>query len=289
MRDFELLFPETLPQACEMLGAYDGQVRLLAGGTSVLQFLKEGLYKPKALVGLHRLPGLDSVHLKSGALHVGAMARPSDVHGAAVVRSAAPILGVALSLVGNVRVRNVATLGGNLCHADPHADAPTALTALDAELVVTDGVQSRRLPAREFWLDYYETALQDGEMLESIVVPARPAGQVGSYRRFTATSEEDWPCVTLAAVGRLERQGQSPVCTDLRMVVGALEARPKLIEDLSSWLPLEAGDADRRGGLVKAVMEQLEPIDDLLGSAWYKREIAGVLAGDALADVFQQG
>ncbi|MBI3092299.1 MAG: xanthine dehydrogenase family protein subunit M [Candidatus Tectomicrobia bacterium] len=289
MRDFELLYPATIAEACQALRRHGEGARLLAGGTSLVQFLKEGMYVPEVLVALQRIPALDAVVAADGGLRIGAMARLTDLERHAALRQAAPLLRAALHLVGNVRVRNVATLGGNLCHADPHADPPTALVALRAEVVLGDGAQSRQLPVAEFLLDYYETALRPGELLQGIIVPRQERGQVSVYRRFTAVSEEDWPCVTLAAVGSVRGRAPNLACAALRLVVGALEPRPRLIAGIDELLPLEAGDAARRETLAETVMAQLAPVDDLLGSAWYKRQIAGVLAREALADLFQQG
>lgn len=285
MRDFELLYPETLAEACQALREHGEAARLLGGGTALVQFLKEGMYAPRVLVALQRIPQLDAVAPADGALRIGAMARISDLERHAALRQAAPLLRAALHLVGNVRVRNVATLGGNLCHADPHADPPTALVALRAEVALGDGAQSRRVPVAEFLLDYYETALRPGELLREIIVPRQNPGQVSVYRRFTAVSEEDWPCVTLAAVGSVEGRAPDLACTALRLVVGALESRPRLIAGLDELLPLAVGDAARREALAETVMAQLEPVDDLLGSAWYKRQIAGVLAREALTEL----
>src|SRR5919202_5010538 len=164
--------------------------------------MKYGFFRPARLVGLKRLAlelgGIGK--LGSGELRVGALATLRDLELSPDVAGSAPVLVAPLQVLANVRVRNAATLGGHLAHADPHQDLPTVLLAMGARVLVAGADGPRTLCLDELILGYYETALVPGELITEVVLPAQPAGVRGSYTKFTATSAEDWPMLGIAVL-----------------------------------------------------------------------------------------
>jgi carbon-monoxide dehydrogenase medium subunit len=183
------------------------------------------------------------------------------------VRAGAPGLAEAAGAVGNVRIRSMGTLGGNLCYADPHCDPPIALLALGAAVVVDGPGGRRRIPLDEYFVGYYETAQAPGELLVEIRVPRPQAGTRAAFLRYTFTSEDDWPCVAVAAVARA-RDGR---LHGLRVAVAGVGDRPLLVD--ASEAPLTRADAAR---VAETAASRCEPVSDLRGSERYKREMARV-------------
>ncbi len=265
MTELALLEPATVDEAVAALQA-EG-CRPIAGGTALVQVLKQGLHDVSTLVSLRRVAGLDRIARDGDELVVGATATLWDVAASPEVRALAPGLAEAVAAVGNVRVRSMGTLGGNLCYGDPHCDPPVALLALGAWAVVAGPGGRRRVPLDEWFLGYYETAQAPGELLVEIRVPRPAAGTRAAFVRYTFTSEEDWPCVAVAAVARVD----GGALHGLRLALAGVADRPLLVAGLDGVAA--AADAAAIGERAAA---QAEPVSDLRGSEWYKREMVRV-------------
>src|SRR4026208_2264380 len=171
MRRFELAEPQTLEEACALLSD-DDDAKALAGGTALLTLIKHGIFVPKTLVNLKKIKGASDISYDAQTgLRVGALAAVYDIEASPLVRQHCPVLAEACHVVANIRIRNMATIGGNLAHGDYQSDPPTMLVALDAgvELVRREG--TRQMKLSEFLLGSYETALEPGELLSALVVP----------------------------------------------------------------------------------------------------------------------
>jgi len=172
MAPFELAQPEDLQEAIALLDAQD--TRALSGGTALMLMMKAGVLRPKRLVSLHKL-GFDSIDTgPAGELRVGGMTTLSTLEKSSLVRKGWPVLTRTLRTLSNVRVRNVATVGGNLAHADPHMDLPPLLCALGARVVLRNKDESRTLAVEQISTGYLETSLRRGELITALEVP--PAG-----------------------------------------------------------------------------------------------------------------
>jgi aerobic carbon-monoxide dehydrogenase medium subunit len=280
MRRFELVEPQTLEEACALLSE-DDDAKALAGGTALLTLIKHGIFIPKTLVNLKKIKAANDISYDAHAgLRVGALTTIYDVEASPIVRQHYPLLSEACHLVANIRIRNMATIGGNLAHGDYQSDPPAALMALDASVELMRRTGTRQMKLSEFLLGSYETALQPGELLSALVVPP-PDSWRGTYIKFTTGSSEERPCAGIAALVRME-QG---ICRDLRLVVGAVSPRPVRMQ--------HAEEFARGKEITEAVLQTIsaeasrvvEPIDDLRGSASYKRQLVGVLVRRALAAV----
>jgi carbon-monoxide dehydrogenase medium subunit len=280
MRRFELAEPQTLEEACSLLND-DGDAKALAGGTALLTLIKYGIFIPKTLVNLTKIHGMSGIDYDAQCgLRIGALTSIYDVESSPLVRQHYPLLAEACHVVANIRIRNMATLGGNLAHGDHQSDPPTALVALDAGVELIRRKRMRQMKLSEFLLGSYETALEPGELLSAVVVPP-PENWRGTYIKFTSGSSEERPCAGIAALVRME-QG---TCRDVRLVVGAVSPRPVRThhaEEFARGKEFTEGVLQMIGAEASRVVD---PMDDLRGSASYKRQLVGVLVRRALAAV----
>ncbi len=221
MRHFELIEPKTLRDACVVLGESE-DARPVAGGTALLTIIKQGLLLPKALVNLKKIrDGSEiSFDVQTG-LRIGALATIDTIENSPLVRRHYPALAEACHVVANIRIRNMATIGGNLAHGDYQSDPPTVLAALDARVEIMSSTGRRELPLADLQRGSYETALLPGELLSAVIVPPLPVGMVGRYVKFTTGSSEERPCAGVAAFAQME----SGICREMRLAVGAVSPR----------------------------------------------------------------
>jgi carbon-monoxide dehydrogenase medium subunit len=274
VRILEYLTPRSLPEALELLEGSDGSDTLVwAGGTALGPLLRRGLVSPKRLVGLDRITELAGVWADDGGLRLGAGASLAELHRLRVVREQAPTLAQVAGLVGNVRVRNVATLGGHLCHADPAQDLPPVLLVLDAEVRLQSARGARTLSLEQFLAGPLQTDRAPDELLTDVFLPASACGRRTGYVRYTPRSPEDYPTVGVAAGLRVDPDG---VCREARVAVGG--AGPKAMRVRAAEEALTGGriTPDRCREAARQVERAVDPWDDARGSASYKRTMARV-------------
>jgi carbon-monoxide dehydrogenase medium subunit len=285
MRRFELLEPTSLGEACALLAEGEDR-RPIAGGTALLVLIKLGLYIPTTLVNLKKVGGASEIsYTPARGLRLGALASIYDVESAAVVREHYPVLAEACHVVANIRIRNLATIGGNLAHGDYQSDPPTVLMALDARAELTSRQGTREVPLADFLLGPYETAVEPGEVVSAVLVPPPPAGLRGTYLKFTTRSSEDRPCAGVVALVR----GPGERCDEARLVVGAVSPTPVRVhraETLARGEPLTAALIE---AMAAEATRAVEPMEDLRGPAAYKRQVVGVLVRRALAACAREG
>lgn len=281
MRDFSYHTPASLAEAHTLLAQYGDAARLMAGGTALTVMLKQSLVQADHLVSLQRIPGLGGISVQNDGLHIGALARQRDVETSAIVKEHAPLLAEAYSHVATVRIRNQATVGGGIAHGDPAQDPPPALLVLEAKLRLVSRGGQRELPIREFYRDYYETALRPGEVLTEVIVPSQPKDARAAYLRFTPRTQDDYPTVAVAALARVE----GGVCREVRVALGA--AAPTAIRATAVEEALVGKRASQEAvrAAAERVLEQIDPLEDFRGSAEYKRDMAVVFTRRALEQV----
>lgn len=270
---FDLKLPATQDEALELLRA-DGAIAL-GGGTATALLLKQHLIDPTRIVALNRVEGLRRIEpLPDGGLALGAtltLAEVSQVTGY-------PSLASAAGNVGNVRVRAVATLGGCVAHGDPCQDVPPVLLTLGAR-VVTD---RRSIPIAEFYTDYMETALQPGEMILRIELPPLAPGSRSSYVKFTPRSLDDYATVGVAC--RLDLDGTG-TCTGVAVAFAGVGQTAILTRGPAQALAGRRPDPGSIAAAAEAAASETEPMDDLRGSAAYKRAMARLWTERSLADL----
>ena len=200
MIPFELAEPTSLAAAIRLLDPDDETVRPIAGGTALMLMMKAGVFRPAKLVSLRKIESqYATITVDANGLTIGAMTTLSDLERSPDVRRYAPLITRTLLTLSNVRVRNVATVGGALAHGDPHMDLPPVLMALGASLIVAGPTGERSLPVEELFSGYYETVLAKNELIAAIHVPAQ-RGKHAAYMKVTTGSVDDWPALGVAVV-----------------------------------------------------------------------------------------
>jgi carbon-monoxide dehydrogenase medium subunit len=269
----------TIEEACTALLEFGDDARVVNGGTAMAILMRQHLVRPAVLVGVGTIPELQEVRqLPDGGLRIGAAAKLRRLERDALVRAKAPLLAEAIEVVATPRIRNMATLGGGLAHADPAQDPPVALCAAGATVIVR-GTTERRIPAADFCVGYYENALEPGEIVVAVELPPPPPRSAGAYLKFLPRSVEDYGVVTAAAFVAFDDAG---ACTGARLAMGAVLDRPVVI-DLSALIGTQVDEADARA-VAESVREQVDPIEDVRGSSSYKRQMAVVFARRALVE-----
>ena len=179
----KFLEPENIPEAVTLLNKHADDSKVIAGGTSVVLMLQQKLIMPSVLISLGRVEGHDYIRLEDDGLHIGALTKLRDIERSDIVKQFCPALAHTCSVVGNVRVRNQATIGGNLSAADYAADPPAMLTALDARVQVQGPAEKREIPLSEFFLGFYTTSLEPNEILTEVIIPALPRSARAAYHK----------------------------------------------------------------------------------------------------------
>jgi len=280
MPNIKLIQPTSLDEALSLLSAPSDDTRIISGGTALVIMLRNRLIAPAALVSLGRLSELRSIRHEPGVgLRIGALATIREAETCPIVREKQPMLAQTFGKVGNVRIRHAATVGGNLSEADYASDPPCVLVALRARVKARSAKGEREIPLTDFFKGFYETALAPDEILTEIIVPDPAPGTRMAYLKYVSRSSEDRPCAGMALV--LENQADGS-CKNLRLVAGAVAETPQEIasaEALASGKPLsDAVIAD----IAEAYSAAIEPLSDLRGSAWYRKQIIRVMARRAM-------
>lgn len=287
MTPFELLEPTTLDEAVASLDAEDPLVRPIAGGTALVLMMKARVFHPQRLVGLHRLGGSLRTMTRDGegTLRIGALVTLTALERSPLVREHAPVLTRALHRLSNVRIRNVATLGGHLAHGDPHLDLPPILLTLGARVRAVSPRGERWIDLADLIVGYYTTTLAGDELIAEVAIPALAPGTRTQYAKFTALTVDDWPAVGVAVAFR--RTGDT--VADVRFAVSAATERPHRLGAAEAAFAGGATDAIARAA--EAAAEEVVTIGDLRGSAAYKREMVRVHVRRALhaADAAAEG
>lgn len=279
--------PTTVAEACELLAADTWGTKAISGGTAVVLMLRQGLIAPDTLVSLAGIPGLGGVEEVEGAeglLRVGAAATLAEVAASSLVRSAAPSLATACSLVGNPRIRNVATLGGNLAEADYASDPPATLASLGARCHVEGRSGSRTVPVSELITGFYETVLDHDELVTHIDVPLPRAPRGAVYLKYRTRSSEDRACVGVAARTDFV-DGQ---VADLDVVVAAVAPTLQRVPQALEPAVGTRLDGDVARQVARGYADAITPMDDARGSAWYRSQAIEVFVRRALERVVEQ-
>lgn len=277
IRSFDLLQPQSLPEAVELLQRYGDDARAIGGGTTLVILLKQRALHYPYLVDLQTIPGLSHITQESDGIRIGALTTHRMIELSPLVRQAFPVVAEAFSYIGNVRVRQTASVGGNLAHADYRLDPPPPLLALGATVSAFGPKGSRTIALKDFFRGMYETALEPGEILTEVKIPQMPANSRAVYLRYSTLSANDWPCVGVAAF--MERENGR--CKHLRLALGGVAATPLLISGLefSHDQVVDAAVIDK---ILAAVDAQIAPSADLRGSDWYKRKMARLFTQKAV-------
>lgn len=284
LRRFRLEEPETVKEASQLLARYGESSRVYAAGTELLLAMKEGLIQYERLINIKKIPGLDQIKVEGEMLRIGALASHRRLESDSLLREHLAAFGQMESRVANVRVREVGTLGGNLCFAEPHADPGTLLMALGAKFVAEKASSKREIEAAQFFVDAYETCLEPDELLTEIRVPLLPKRAGAAYLKFGYLER---PSVGL---GLFISWNGGDTIAEARVAVGCAGPKPTRVEEAEAILKgkssKEASALLGRAGEIAG--RAADAISDLHGSADYKEHIVGVLLKRAFQQVLQQ-
>ena len=251
----------------------------MAGGTALLTIIKQRLLLPKLLVNLKKIRDGSAISFEpTHVMRIGALATINEIETSPLVQRHYPALAEACHVVANIRIRNMATIGGNLAHGDYQSDPPAVLAALNANVEITNRRGTREMPLRDFQHGSYETALEPGELITAISIPPLPEGMKGIYMKFTTGSSEERPCSGIAALAQLE----NGVCRELRLAVGAVSPRPVRITAGEEIARNQNLNAKLIESIAAEAARVVDPIEDVRGPADYKRRLVRVLVRRAL-------
>jgi carbon-monoxide dehydrogenase medium subunit len=266
--------PETLAEALGLLRTGEG-VRVVGGGTALTILIRERLLQPEVLVSLRRVPGLERVEIDEarGTVVIGTLVTHRRVERDEELRRRVPLLGDVFGRVGNVRVRNVATVGGVVAEADYASDPPGALIALGASVHAASATGERTLPLEGFYRGFFSTSLHEDELVTAVEVPLPPPSTGAAYAKFVTRSSEDRPCLGATAVVRLDPEGR---CEHLRMVVGATTEVPLTLPEVEREAIGREPTPELGRELGAAYAAAARTLSDSRGSAAYRRRMIAV-------------
>jgi carbon-monoxide dehydrogenase medium subunit len=279
MIPFDLAEPSSLAEAVKLLNPDDPTIRPIAGGTALMLMMKAGIFNPEKLISLRKIEDkYSNVSAGSDGLRIGAMTTLGRLERSEDVRKHAPLISRTLMTLSNVRVRNVATVGGALAHGDPHMDLPPVLMALGATMTIIGPKGERKLPVEELFAGYYETVLEKNELIAEVHVPSQGSSK-GAYYKVTTGSADDWPALGVAAV----IQGDGKAVKSIRIVASAATDRATRLKSAESILSGKTVTADLLKQAGDAAVEESEFIADVRGSVPYKRELMRVYVQRAVS------
>ncbi len=283
MIGFTYLEPADIDEALAALNRYGDEAKVIAGGTGLVNLMKQRLVQPTYLIGLRRLTGLRDVDY-DGALRIGALCTHRMLETSSLVRNHASLLVDALRHVASVRIRAMATIGGALAHADPNQDTPPALMALDAQVQIRSQQRARTVSICEFFTGYYETILEPEELVTTVVIPQQPANSGFAFIKFLPQTRDDYATVAVAA--RVTMEGDR--ITDARVALGAAAATPVRTRAVENALRDQAATPATFLDAAALTIDEVDPISDVRGSAAYKRDMAVVFVRRALTQAAAQ-
>ncbi|MCI0623085.1 MAG: xanthine dehydrogenase family protein subunit M [Acidobacteria bacterium] len=274
-QNFEYSSPNTLQEALHLLS--DGNAKPLAGGMSLIPLMKLRLATPEHLVDLGRVADLKTISEASGQIHIGAMATHYDLESSSLLRQRCPLLAEAARHIGDVQVRNMGTIGGSVSHADPAADYPASLLALQAKVRLVRAGGERTLSLEDFLVDTFTTAAEPGEIIREIIVPVEEPGTGVNYQKMVQ------PASGFAIVGVAARLRKANGKISLaRVGVTGLAPRPFRATAVEARLEGSAGTDDDIRQAAALIANGVEANTDLHASSNYRKQMAQVYAGRAL-------
>ncbi len=274
---FEYFSPKTLSEAIALLQQHGSDAKILAGGQSLIPLMKLRLASPRTVIDLNRISGLSYLKEADGYLTIGALTRESELDSSELIHTKYPILADTTAVIADPLVRNMATVGGNLAHADPANDHPATMLALGAEVVATGPKGTRKIPITEFFTGLFTTALRPDEILTEIRIPIPPARSGGSYLKVER-KVGDFAAAAVAAQVTLDGN----TCNRVGIGLTNVGATPIKATRAEKSLQGKAADEKAIQEAARIASEEAEPTADLRGSVEYKRSLVRVLTARAL-------
>jgi carbon-monoxide dehydrogenase medium subunit len=287
MNNFDYLEPATVAEACALLRQHGGAAKIFAGGAHLTILMKQGLYRPKALINIKKIAELRGIKFDSTeGLTIGALVTHREIETSALVREKFPVLCDAEREVANIRVRNMGTVGGNLASGEPLTDLAQIFISLDGKATIAGPAGQRTVPVEELFVDFYTTSLAEDEILTDVVLPPLPPHSAVEYFRFSSSSVVDKPSVGVAV--RLNLATDGGMVQTARIVLGCVGATPVRARDAEALLTGQELTPDLAEQAGRAASLECSPTSDLRGSEQYKRAIVGVLVRRAATKAYER-
>jgi carbon-monoxide dehydrogenase medium subunit len=275
-QNFEYSTPGSLKEALGLIA--DGNAKVLAGGMSLIPLMKLRFAAPEQVVDIGRIADLNYIRESQGSIHIGATTTHYQVESSPLLRAKCPLLAEAAGHIGDIQVRNMGTIGGSTAHADPAADYPAALQALEAKLKLVSAKGERTVTIADFFVDTFETALDPGEIIAEVIVPVEDSGAGTSYQKVVQ------PASGFAIVGvaaRVKKAGGK--VTMARVGVTGLSSKSYRAANVEKALEGTAGSLADVQKAAAVVAEGIDANSDLNASADYRKQLARVHTARALA------
>jgi CO/xanthine dehydrogenase FAD-binding subunit len=280
---FQYHRPKTLDETFSLLKEYGDEGKVLAGGQSLMPLMNFRLAQPNHLIDINFIDGLDYVRSEQGLIKIGCQARQSRLLENSIVRERCPLLAEALTYVGYEQIRNRGTLCGSLAHADPAAELPAVLLALDGFVTVGNLTTKRDVAARDFFKSYLATSLSSDEMVLEASIPETPPGTGFSFTEF-ARRFGDFAIVGVAVLVLREQDEIS----DARIALTGVGDKPWRQREIEERLVGEKGSTDVFAKVAGEIAASIEPSSDIHATASYRRSLAGVLTRRALSEAWDR-
>jgi carbon-monoxide dehydrogenase medium subunit len=274
IKDFEYFAPRTLKEALTLLDRHRDDYKIIAGGQSLLILMRQGLVAPESLIDIYGISELSYVKSdgKKG-LRIGSLTTHRAIETSALIKSKFGVLAEMEHRLASRQTRNRGTIGGNICHGDPAGDPAPVLMALGANVKLASAEGERTVTMDDFSLDYFETALQPGEMLTEIQIPAPVARSGAAYTKFNII-ESDMATVGVAVWASLDEDER---CRDVRIALGAAAPKPMRAREAEAVLKGKKITKALLRKAGQAAAEEAEPVSDISASEDYRRELVKVL------------
>ena len=275
MHKFDYFMPETLDEAISLYAGHGERAKYIAGGTDVMVKLKERKINPQYLISLRHIKGLDQISYNDGELRIGALTTHRDLELSPIIRKDFPIILDAVSNIGSVQIRNVATIGGNIVNAVPSADGAIPLITLGAEIRIRGPKGERAMALEDFFIGPGQTLLEPGEVVLEFIIPEYPPKTGAAYVKHTRRAAMELPLLGVAVLISLEDDLKT--CRDARIGMGVLAPTPIRAKNAEKILRGKSVDdlSLREAGSVAA--EECKARDSIRGKAWYRRDMVEVL------------
>ena len=285
MKNFDYLEPTSVAEACALLKQHGSEAKVFAGGAHVTILMKQGLYQPKALVNIKKIPELRGIKFDAAeGLVIGALVTHRELETSALVKEKLPVLCETEREVANIRVRNMGTVGGNLASGEPLTDLAQIFIALDGRLEIVGPSGQRSLPVEELFLDFYTTSLAEDEIITQVVLPSpRPRSGI-DYIRFASSSVVDKPSAGVAVRLTLDKEAVQIA----RIVLGCVGPTPVRARKAEALITSKKLTPELIAEAGSVASQECSPTSDLRGSEQYKRAIVRTLVKRALTAAYQK-
>lgn len=283
---FEKYFePTTVEECCRILKEYGSDAKILAGGTDIVPRLKNKIWKPKAVVGIFKIPGIDAITVSNDGLELGAAARLRKISMDQSLEKDYKVVMEAAGHVSSMQIRNIATIGGNACNASPSADAIQGLIAMDAKAVIAGPDGTREVALDEFFTGPGKTVLEAGEFLLKFKVPAPKAGTGAVYKKFAIRGDTDISIVGVACRLVLQKDG---TVEDARISLAAVAPKPIRVPEAEKLLIGKKLTAELIEQAAEAAEMSCTPISDQRATAEYRKQMVRVWTRHAVEEAAER-